>query len=82
MKSWNVKYKGHDILVENRIVGERLIVDGELQDEQRGFALRGRLWGKIKNGDSAGEIIKVSLGGWWTVGCRIFVDDGLVCSGK
>lgn len=82
MKSWNMKYKGHDIRVENRSGGERLIVDGDLQDDQQGYAMRSRLWGKIKSGDGAGEVINVSLGGWWTVGCRIFVDDALVCEGK
>lgn len=82
MKAWNVKHKGHEIRVENRsFTGERLIVDGEIQDEQLGYAFRSRLWGKIKSGDGAGETIKVSLGGWFVVSCRVFVDDKMVYPG-
>ena len=82
MKSWSVKHKGHDIRVENGwFSGERLIVDGEVQDEHTGYAVRSRLWGKIQSGDGVGEAIKVSLGGWFVTGCRIFVDDRLVHSG-
>jgi hypothetical protein len=82
MKTWNIKHKGHEIRVENGwFSGERLIVDGETQDEQKGFGFRSRLWGKIKSGDGAGEPIKVALGGWFVIGCRIFVDDRLIHSG-
>lgn len=79
MKVWHVTHKGHTIRVENSWLGhERLLVDGELQDERRGLALRSQLSGTIKNGEGSGEGIKVSLGGWFSVGCRIFVDDRLV----
>jgi len=82
MKTWNINHKGHEIRVENGwFSGERLIVDGETQDEQRGFAFRSRLWGRIKTGDGAGEPIKVSLGGWMGISCRIFVGDILIHSG-
>lgn len=77
MKVWQVQYKGHDIRVENRLRGEKLIVDGKIQDEGIGIALRSRLWGTIKDGDGAGEGIKVSLGGWFGIDCRIFIDDEL-----
>lgn len=75
MKVWNVNYKGHVIRVENNWGGERLIVDDQVQDEQIGMALRSRLEGTIKDGDGAGERIKVSLGGWLGISCRIFVDN-------
>lgn len=79
MKVWEIDYKGHRIRVENSwFGGERLLVDGELQDEHRGLALRSELSGAIRNGDGAGEDIKVSLGGWFSVGCRLFVDNKLV----
>ncbi|MDP8227822.1 MAG: hypothetical protein P9M15_00045 [Candidatus Electryoneaceae bacterium] len=78
MKKFEVEYKGHHICVENRVTGERLIVDDELQDEQIGFSSRSRLYGRIKGGKGEGETIKVSLGGWITIGCRIFVDDKLI----
>ncbi len=57
---------------------ERLIVDGEIQDEQIGFAMRSRLWGKLRNADGTTETIKVSLGGWFGITCRIFIDDKLI----
>ena len=72
-------YKGHEIRVENGWTsGERLFVDGVMQDEQLGFGFRSRLWGKIGDGDGLGETIKVSLGGWTSIDCRIFVDDKLL----
>jgi hypothetical protein len=62
--------------------GERLYVDGELQDEELGYGVRARLYGRIKTGDGAGELIKVSIGAWFTVDCRIFIDDKLVLGKK
>ena len=83
MKVWQTQYKGHEIKVENGwFSGERLIVDGELQDEHKGMGLRSKLWGKIRDGDAAGEVIKVSIGGWIVVKCRIFIDDKLIQSGS
>ena len=78
MKVWQVKYKGHDIRVENRLRGEKLIVDGKIQDVGIGLSLRSRLWGPIKGGDGDGERIKASLGGWFGIDCSIFIDDELI----
>jgi len=78
MKAWQVQYKGHDVRVENGFRGEKLIVDGKIQDAEMGFGFRSRMYGTIKDGDGAGEKIKVSLGGWIGIGCRIFIDDELV----
>lgn len=81
LSSWEVDYKGHKVKVENTwFGGERLYVDSELQDEQVGFDFRSRLYGRIKNGDGENESIKVSIGGWITVCCRIFINDTLVFS--
>ena len=77
-KIWEVDYKGHQIMVENHVRGERLYVDGQLQDELVGIALRARLYGKIKSGEGIGENIKVSLGGFFSVSCKIFIDEFLV----
>ena len=75
MKKWQTNYDGNNIVVENRIGGERLYVNGELQDELIGlFAFRSRLWGHLQNG----ETIKVSLGETFRIHCRIFVNDKLV----
>ncbi len=81
MKTFQTSYKGHQIRVENRWLGERLLVDNEVQDERTGFALRSRLWGSIRNGSGAAEWIKVELGGWMTTDCWIFVGDRLVYPG-
>ena len=79
MKVWEVNHKGHTIRVENSWFGpERLLVDGELQDDRRGIGLRSQLCGTIKNGEGAGDRIKDSLGGWFSIGCSIFVDDRLI----
>ncbi len=81
MKVWEIEHSGHQIRVENSWSGsEKLIVDGELQDERMGLCTRSRLYGQIKSGSSQGENIKVSLGGWFSIGCRIFIDDKLVLS--
>jgi hypothetical protein len=65
--------------VENNWLGEEsLFVDNELQDGNRGFALRSGLTGSIKDREGSGERIKVSLGGWFTVNCLIFINDTLI----
>ncbi len=41
MQKWKTKYDENIIVVENSMRGERLYVNGELQDEQMGiFAFR------------------------------------------
>ncbi len=75
---WDVHYKGHTIRVENSFAQQRLFVDGELQDELYGAGFRSRMYGKIRDEDTAGEEVRVSLGGTWQVNCRIFIDNRLV----
>ena len=76
MKKWEYNHAGNEIVVENRLNGERLYVNGELQDELLGLGNRSRLWGQLKTG----ETIKVSIGGDFIVHCRIFIDSKLVLS--
>lgn len=77
MKKWEVTHGANKIEVENSISGEKLYVNGELQDEQIGMvAGRSRLWGQL----DSGEIIKVSLGGDVKIHCSIFVNNKLVLS--
>jgi len=77
MKKWETSYCGNTIVVENRAYGEKLYVNGELQDEQIGFvAGRARLWGKLQTG----EMIKVSIGSTFKMHCRIFVNNKLALS--
>ncbi|NKE05846.1 hypothetical protein [Mesobacillus selenatarsenatis] len=79
-KVFEVTYEGHHIQVENTwFNGEKLVVDGKLQDQNLGFAFdRATLNGVIKNNQGENQYIKVSLGGAITVECRIFVDHELI----
>ena len=74
MKKREINYGDNTIIVENRVSGERLYVNGELQDEQIGFTNRSRLWGKLQTG----EEIKITLGGFWGIQCRVFINNKLV----
>ena len=76
MKKFEMTHNGNVIVVENRLFSERLYVNGELQDERMGLNFGMRLWGQL----STGESIKVSLGGAFTIGCRVFIDHTLVFS--
>lgn len=79
MKIWEVDYEGSKIRVENSwYKGERLLVNDKLQDEQNGPGSRARLYGHILDASGNKLKIKVSLGGWWTINCRIFVNDSLI----
>lgn len=82
MSTWMVLFEGQTITVETSYNGERLYVNGELQDEQLGYAGRSRLFGSIRQSGAETKRIKVSLGSpSWGVECRIFVDDALIFSG-
>ncbi|WP_456276659.1 hypothetical protein [Bacillus sp. AK128] len=77
-KTFEVTYEGHHILVENTwFHGERLFVNGELQDETLGFAGRVTLTGVLKDQKGTREI-KAHLGGNLSIHCRIFIDHQLV----
>ena len=79
--TWKIKYGSHSIQVENTWNSEKLFVDGVLQDEQVGFRLSSRLFGKVKNEDGETEDIKVSIGSsCLKVQCRIFVGERLIYS--
>jgi hypothetical protein len=76
MKSiWTTTYDSKEIKVENRwFGGERLFVDEQLQHHTYGIfssKLNGHLFSKT------GEKlkIKVILGGFFKVGCTLFIND-------
>ncbi|PIC77635.1 hypothetical protein CSV74_06015 [Sporosarcina sp. P19] len=80
-KVFEAIYEGHRIQVENRwFTGEKLYVDGELQDENLGLAFRGTLNGRIRNKENESKSIKVTLGGFFSIHCKVFVDHVLVPS--
>lgn len=53
-----------------------MYVNGELQDENLGLALRGDLKGKLEDSSE----IKVTIGGFFTVNCKIFLENRLIFS--
>lgn len=77
-KVFETTYNGRHIRVENRwFEGEKLFVDGELQDENLGLSFRGILNGKLKSSDGL-KNIKVTVGGFYTVQCKVFVENELI----
>ena len=58
--------------------GERLYVDGELQDENLGLAFGVTLTGKLNRNNGDKRLIKVSIGVNFKINCRIFVDNKLI----
>lgn len=80
-KVFEAIYNGHQIRVENRwFAGEKLYVDGELQDENIGLAFRATLTGKLRIDSNESKNIKVAIGGNFKIQCKIFVDNVLVPS--
>lgn len=58
-KTFEVTYDGHYIQVENTwFRGERLYIDGQLQDENIGLALRATLIGKLKSNNGEQKILR------------------------
>ena len=77
-KTFEVTYNGNHIEVVNTwFGGEKLYVNGQLQDENLGLGLRGILNGELKNTEDRKKI-KVALGGTFKINCRIFVDNELI----
>lgn len=81
-KIFETIYDGHTITVENTwFHGERLYINGQLQDERLGLALRGTLTGELKYNNGETKPVKVTLGGILRIHCRIFVDHSLIIPG-
>ena len=76
MKSiWTAVYKKNEIKIENTwFNGERLFVNNELQDERRGL-FSSNLSGHIYNLNNERENIKVNLGGFYKIECKLFIND-------
>ncbi|RSL30377.1 hypothetical protein D7Z54_26420 [Salibacterium salarium] len=78
-KTFEVTHDHHTILVENTwFNGEKLYIDGQLQDENMGLGLRASLTGQLKNDDGETKHVKVAIGGLFKIHCRIFVDNQLL----
>lgn len=80
-KVFEAIYDGHRIQVENRwFAGEKLYVNGELQDENMGLALRATLNGNLKMDCNESKNIKVTIGGFFSIHCKIFVNHVVIPS--
>ena len=67
---WEYDYDGNKIVVKNGFDCCQLLVNGKVQDAHNGISLAATLTGKLPDGKD----IKVSLGGFWTMKCSVFVD--------
>jgi hypothetical protein len=78
MKStWIAKYEENEIRIENNwFKGEKLFVNNKLQDDKLSIlALSSNLTGHLKNNNGERLKIKVNISGFFSVGCRLFVDN-------
>jgi hypothetical protein len=77
MKSeWIAKYEYSEIKIENNwFSGEKFFVNGELQDEQLNFITPSRMTGNLINRNGEKLDIKANISGFFTVSCRLFVDN-------
>jgi len=75
--TWTANYEGNEIRIENSsFLGEKLFVNNKLQDEKWSL-FSSDLTGHLVSNDGERKPIKVNLGSWmwFTIGCRLFVDD-------
>jgi hypothetical protein len=77
MKSeWMATYEGSEIKVTNGwFTGEKLFVNNQLQDEQLNFITPSQMTGKLTATNGAELNIKTNLSGFFSVNCRLFVDN-------
>ncbi len=71
---WICNYEHNEIRIENSwFKGEKLYVNDQLQDAQVNV-FSTVLTGSIVDKNNEKKPIKASLGGFFTVGCRLFID--------
>jgi hypothetical protein len=74
--TWTATYEKNEIRIENSwFLGEKLFVNNKLQDEKNSFFFPAVLTGHLVSNDGEKKPIKINLSGWFTIGCRLFVDD-------
>ena len=74
MNIWIANYEGNEIRIETSFRGEKLFVNSKLQDERLNFFVSD-LTGHLISKDGKEMPIKVNMSGWFTIGCRLFVND-------
>ena len=76
MKTWKFEHESNVIEIINSTTGEKLIINGQLQDEQIGYAARSRLYGHLQTPNGERRQIKVSISTeFLSVRCIVFLDD-------
>ena len=76
MKSiWIVEYEGNEIKIESTwFNGDRLYVNNKLQDEKFSLFITD-LTGNVITKSGEKHLIKINLGGWFSINCRAFIND-------
>lgn len=82
MRHWEANYKGHHIRVENELLGERLIIDGVVQDAPKGLASRRTLHGTVTDASGSTEpvVLELAEGTDEAAACRITIGGQAVYS--
>ena len=77
MKSeWNTKYEETEIKIINSwFSGEKLYINNQLQDEQLNFITPSNMTGNLINKLGEKLSIKANISGFFTVSCRLFIDN-------
>lgn len=77
MKSeWIAKYEETEIKIVNSwFFGEKLFINNELKDEQLNFITPSNMTGSLINRKGEELNIKTNISGFFTVSCRLFVDN-------
>ena len=76
-KKFVYQYGADTIMVTNSMTTAELFVNGEQQDNFTGFSTACVLNGKLKSG----ETIRATLGGTWSIKCKLFIDNTLITEG-
>jgi hypothetical protein len=77
MKSeWIANYEETEIKITNNwLSGEKLYVNNELQDEQLNFITPSNMTGNLVNIQGEKLNIKTNISGFFSVSCRLFIDN-------
>jgi hypothetical protein len=77
MKSeWIAKYEETTIKITNSwFSGEKIYINDELQDEQLNFITPSNLTGNFVNKQGEKLGVKANISGFFTVSCRLFIDN-------
>lgn len=73
---WKAKYENNDLeIINSWFNGERLLVNGVLQQDYQVNLASANLSGHLFNDEGKKLNIKANLGGFFSVKCMLFIDD-------